>query len=130
LIVLLRILSDNDPAAVQVIKRFPCRIGRGSSNDLRLEQAGVWDRHLELQLIPTEGIAASVLPGALATFNGEQLDRKVLRNGDVIQLGAAKLQFWLSPTRQRSFRVRESLTWIALATLCAAQIILIYQLLR
>ena len=126
----LRILSDSDPAAVQVVKRFPCRIGRSSSADLRLEQAGVWDRHLELQLVPADGIAVVVLPGALATFNGEQLERKILRNGDVIELGAAKLQFWLSPTRQRSFRVRESLTWIALATLCAAQIFLIYQLLR
>jgi hypothetical protein len=125
----LRLLSGNDPGSVLCIRRFPCLIGRGSAAQVRLEDAGVWDRHLELRLSPSEGIAAQVLPGALATINGEKLERSLLRNGDILQLGSARLQFWLSPTRQRSFRLREQLTWIAFAALCAAQLCLIYKLL-
>jgi pSer/pThr/pTyr-binding forkhead associated (FHA) protein len=126
----LRIFTGQDRGALQSIKRLPCVIGRGPSVDLRLEQPGIWDRHLQLQLSQAEGITAEVLPGALATVNGGPLSRAVLHNGDLIQLGAVKLQFWLSETRQRSFRLRETLTWIALALLCVGQILLIYYLLR
>jgi pSer/pThr/pTyr-binding forkhead associated (FHA) protein len=130
LIVQLRILSCKDAGALHVIRRFPCLIGRCSGADVRLEQAGVWDRHLELKLDPQQGIAATVLPGALATLNGEPFDRHRLRNGDVIEFGGAKIQFWLAPTRQRSFVLRERLTWVALGVLCAGQIALIYYLLQ
>jgi len=52
-----------------------------------------------------------------------------LRNGDLIEVGPLKIQFWLSETRQRSLRTREFFTWFALAALCAGQIVLIYGLL-
>jgi len=38
------------------------------------------------------------------------------------------MHFALSPTRHRSLRIREALTWIALAALCLGQIALIYWL--
>ena len=126
----LRILSGKDAGVVAVVRRFPCLIGRCSTADVRLEQAGVWERHLELQLEPKQGVTAAVLPGALGTLNGEKFERKLLRNGDVIELGGGKIQFWLAPTRQRSFALREGLTWISLGVLCAGQILLIYHLLQ
>jgi hypothetical protein len=126
----LRILSGQRAGEIELIRRFPCLIGRSAEADVCLEEPGVWDWHLELQIAPDEGITAAVLPGALAAINGEPFDCNVLRNGDLIDLGAAKVQFWLSPTRQRRFWLRECLTWMALGALGAAQIALIYQLLR
>jgi hypothetical protein len=128
LIVHLRVLAGKDTGAVRVVRRFPCLVGRSPKAHLRLEEAGVWDRHLRLQVNAREGIVAEVLPGALATINGKLFDRNVLRNGDLIEVGAARLQFWLGPTRQRTFLTREYLTWLVLAGVCAAQIALIYLL--
>ncbi len=126
----LRILTGKSAGTVQVIQRFPCLIGRGAEADLRLEEPGVWERHIQLAFVPGAGISASVLPGALATLNGQALNQEVLHNGDLLQLGSAKLQFWLGQTRQRGLRLRESLTWIGLGLLCLGQIALIYRLLR
>jgi hypothetical protein len=126
----LRMLSGAEAGTVQGVRRFPCLIGRCSAADVRLEQAGVWDRHLQLELTPEQDITAAVLPGALAMLNGERLERTPLRNGDIIDLGAARIQFWLAPTRQRSVLLRERLTWVGLGLVCAVQILLIYVLLR
>jgi hypothetical protein len=51
-----------------------------------------------------------------------------LRNGDGVEIGALKMQFWLGQTRQAGLRFREWLTWAAIAALCLAQIALIYWL--
>jgi hypothetical protein len=69
-------------------------------------------------------------PGALLSVNGVQVDRAVLRNGDVISIGALKIQFALSPVRQSGLRARESLTWAVLAILCLGQVVLFYGLVQ
>jgi hypothetical protein len=67
----------------------------------------------------------------LARINGEQMDQSTaLRNGDVIELGSLRMQFWLGEPRQRGLRLREGLTWLAIALICLGQIGLIYWLLR
>src|SRR5690242_3966658 len=124
----LRIVAGKLAGTRQNIRRFPCVIGRSASAHWRLEDAGIWDQHLRLDLEPREGFTATVIEGALATLNGAPLKRAVLHNGDVLECGAAKIQFWLGQTRQRNFQWRETLTWIGLAILSGGQIFLIYQL--
>jgi hypothetical protein len=68
--------------------------------------------------------------GALLSVNGVRVDEAILRNGDVISIGALNIQFALSPVRQSSQRVRECLTWAALALLCLGQVALIYRLIQ
>jgi hypothetical protein len=126
----LRILSGKHAGATHAVSRFPCVIGRGAAADFRLEEPGVWDKHLQLDLKRGEAVIAKSLPGALARVNSQPFDCVALRTGDVIELGATQLQFWLSPSRQRSFRAGEILTWITLAMLCLAQIVVIYGLQR
>lgn len=125
-----RILSGKDAGTVRTIRRFPCLIGRSASTDLRLEEPGVWDRHLRLEFVPGDGITLRVLPGALAALNGQPVEVALLRNGDLIELGATKLEFQLGPTRQRSFRLREIVTWTLFGLFCAGEILLIAWLLR
>jgi hypothetical protein len=126
----LRILSGKHAGTTHAVSRFPCVIGRGVAADLRLEEPGVWDKHLQLDLKRGEAVIAKSLPGALARVNSQPFDSVALRTGDMIELGGTRLQFWLSPSRQRSFRAGEILTWITLAMLCLAQIVVIYGLQR
>jgi hypothetical protein len=121
----LKVLAGKDRGAAPVVQQFPFVVGRGASANWRIETAGVWDRHLQLDFDPHTGITATVLEGALADVNGQRFERAVLRNGDVIQFGAAKVQFWLGETRQHGFRVRETLTWLGFGALCLGQILLI-----
>jgi len=126
----LKVLSGKQAGAVVATNRFPFIVGRNHTANLRLEEDGVWDRHLELNLRMPEGFLLTVQPDARATVNEQPVQQAILRNGDLIAMGPVKIQFWLSETRQSGLRLREWLTWAALAALCAGQIALIYQLLR
>ena len=125
----LKVFSADQSSATTLARRFPFVIGRNRSADLCLEQEGVWERHLELHLQLSEGFLLKAHPQALTNLNGKPVQQASLRNGDLIEVGRLKIQFWLSDTRQRSLWWREFLTWAALAALCAGQILLIYQLL-
>ena len=124
----IRILNGRAAGKRVAARRFPFGIGRHKASALCLEEPGVWDRHLELALQPTEGITLTVAPEARATVNGQSVQTTRLRNGDVIEIGAVRMRFGLAATRQRDLRLREGLTWLAFAVLSAAQIGLLYRL--
>src|SRR5205085_11936917 len=122
--------SGTKAGVTWVARRFPVRIGRGAKADLRAEEDGVWDEHLRLDLQPGTGFKLSAQPNALVTVNGQAIEQTVLRNGDTIEIGSFKMQFWLSETRQAGLRLRESLTWAAIAAISLGQVGLVYWLLR
>jgi pSer/pThr/pTyr-binding forkhead associated (FHA) protein len=126
----LKILSGKKAGTSMVARRFPVRIGRAPSANLQLEEDGVWDQHLRLDFKTREGFFLSPEPNALATINGELLEARLLRNGDTVQIGTLKIQFWLSDARQRGLGFREWLTWLSIAAISFGQIALIYLLLR
>lgn len=124
-----KIVSGKMAGSEKVARHFPFRIGRAASADLRIEDDGVWDEHLELSFLSGEGFLLTARPNALAAINGQSFQQQVLRNGDSIEIGALKIRFWLSETRQSSLRLREWLTWAAFAMILALQLFLIYRLL-
>ena len=124
----LRIVEGDLAGETVAVSYFPWVIGRSSKADLCLQDTGVWDGHLQLELDPLMGFRCSVLGEARVVLNGTPLTHAWLRNGDEIQLGAAKLQFWLSETQQKSLTAREVLTWIGLGGLAVSQVFLIYRL--
>ena len=111
-------------------RRFPVRIGRATTADLRLDEEGVWDAHLQIDLSRAEGLIARTPSEGVLYVNGKNLRDCILRNGDELVLGSVKLQCWLAGTRQRGFGFREWLTWIAIGAICLGQVWLIYWLLR
>ena len=125
----LKVFSGKQAGTATLARRFPFVVGRNRAADLCLEQDGIWDRHLELHLQFPDGFLLKAHPRALTSVNGQPVQQAFLRNGDLIEVGPLKIQFWLSETRQRGLRTREFLTWFALAALCAGQIVLIYVLL-
>ena len=67
-------------------------------------------------------------PSGLAYFmiNGEPAGESTpLSNGDEIELGAAKLQFWLGGVRQKNLAAREAAGWALLGAITVAEVILL-----
>jgi pSer/pThr/pTyr-binding forkhead associated (FHA) protein len=129
-VVQLDILSGKKAGTSFVARRFPFQIGRAADSTLPLDDSGVFDRHATLTVHRRESVVLSVQPGALASLNGDPVQTAALKNGDVIELGGAKLRFTLAAARQRNQRWREVATWIGLALLCAAQVGVIYLLIE
>lgn len=121
-------LSSDSPGASWVASHFPFTIGRAGSSHLRLEQAGVWDRHAIVELDAEEGFVLVGQAGALLRVNGESVERARLHNGDVIECGGARLQCWLAEVQRKDQRVREALLWIGLVLLTIAQVVIILKL--
>jgi hypothetical protein len=97
--------------------------------DLSLDDPGVWQRHFLIDWRP-EGLVLEAEPDALLSVNDSPARQTVLRNGDIITLGALKIRFSFSPVRQSSLAPREWMTWIALGALCLGQVALVYLLIR
>lgn len=126
----LHVLTGRQAGGVFSLESFPCRIGRAATAELRLDEAGVWEQHLEIELRGADGIYARLQKPALATVNGAPFEEALLRNGDVLELGSVRLRFWLRPPVQQTFLLRETLTWTGLALLCLLQASLILWLTR
>ena len=126
----LNILSGKKAGGRPAIRHFPFRIGRAPANHLQLDDDGVWDQHLTVGLKKREGFTLAVAPIALATVNHQPVQAAQLRNGDIIALGSAQLQFWLAATRQRGLRLRELFVWTLIIAVTAVQFALIYWLAR
>ena len=126
----LNILTGNKAGSSWGARRFPVRIGRAPAADLRLEEPGIWDEQLELDLVAGEGFVVTAQANALVTISGQPVQRAVLSNGDMLELGAVRIQFWLGRTRQAGLTARELLTWASIAAVCLAQVGLVYWLLR
>ncbi len=129
--ILLKILSGTQAGAEKVARRFPVQVGRQAGAHLQLLDDGVWDSHFKIQLSRREGFTLTSRPEAPTRLNLEAFSGSVaLRNGDIISAGSARIQFWLSPTRQPSRRVLEFMIWAGIAGVTLAQVWLIYWLLH
>ena len=126
----LEILSGKKAGTTWIARRFPIHINRSPTADLRLEEAGMWDRHLTLSFAPAAGIELDVAPNAIASVNGQPVQHTILHNGDCVEAGSAKIKFWLSETHQAGLRMREWLAWGVVVAVTASQIALIYHLLN
>jgi hypothetical protein len=124
----LKILSGKKAGTVSVVRHFPFQLGRSANSDLQLDEAGVWDEHFQISLDSTQHIILETQPNALVTINGQPAQQGILRSGDSIEIGSLKMQFWLSQPLQAGLRIRELLVWTAIASVFAAQIVLIYWL--
>jgi len=126
----IRILSGKTAGNIHVARRFPFRIGRAAGNELQLDDEGVWDNHLVLEVQKTEGFTVKTVSDAFVAINEQPQTSARLRNGDILSFGSAKIQFWLTAPKQRGLRLRELSVWLLLAAITAFQLILIRQLLK
>ncbi|MDE3068855.1 MAG: FHA domain-containing protein [Verrucomicrobiota bacterium] len=125
----LNILSGKQAGGQRAVRRFPFRVGRAPENDLRLDDDGVWDRHLVLEFQKGDGFRLVAVGGALAAINSQPAEDRVLHNGDTVTLGSVRLQFWLAPPVQRGLRTRENFVWALVGIVAIVQVGLVYWLL-
>ncbi len=112
------------------VRHFPFRIGRGPHDDLRVEAAGLWDAHWVLEPSPDHRLHLRARDGAPVRVNGTPVNSVPLRNGDIIEAGALRLQFGLGPVRQISLRPREVWTWLGLGLITAFEAVVAWGLTR
>lgn len=124
----LKILSGKQAGTSWVARHFPVRIGRGPTAEFQADEDGVWDEHLAIGFSSADGFTFQACSEAVVCLNGELVRAGSLRNGDLMELGALKLQFWLGEPRQRGLTAREILIWVGIAAVSLAQIALIYWL--
>jgi pSer/pThr/pTyr-binding forkhead associated (FHA) protein len=126
----LNVLSGKKAGNQLVARRFPFRIGRTAGNELQLDDDGVWDQHLTLELQREAGFTLTTASNTLVSVNSQPVQTAVLRNGDLITLGSVKLQFWLSAARQCGSHASEFFVWTLVVAVTVAQFALIYWLVR
>lgn len=122
----LQVLSGRKAGSRAMASRFPFHIGRTASNDLPLDDDGVWDQHLALEFKPRDGFYLATAANAIAAVNGKPVENTILRNGDIITVGSAKIQFWLAPAPQYRLRLRENLVWALLLLVTLGQLLLVW----
>lgn len=93
---------------------------------MQLTEEGVWEQHGEIDVNIDQQFILRRHPAAGVMINGEPAGEiMTLCNGDEIELGTAKLQFWLGGVRQKNLAVREAAAWVLLGTITLAEVILL-----
>lgn len=126
----LQILSGKQAGVVFNARHFPVSIGRDAANHLRLEDDGVWDRHLNISLDYKEGFLLTTQPGALLDVNSESVQNARLRNGDIITAGSARLAFRIGETTQPGLAMSEGFVWLMIVAVTVLEITLVYWLVQ
>lgn len=112
------------PVAHQV-DEFPCVVGRAVGCAVRVEAAGVWERHAEITLTTDAGFQIRALGEGSMRLNGEGVRSARVRNGDRVDLGGLSLRFWLSPVRARSHRTGDAIFWSLFAGMLTAMLVML-----
>jgi hypothetical protein len=129
-VIQLQVLSGKQAGSNILVRGFPFVLGRAADANARFQDSGVWDRHCEIHFRRGEGFEFAAHPEAALLVNGERSERGLLRNGDLLELGSVQLRFWLARRPQKGLRLREGLTWSALAGLFMVQAAIVWWLLR
>jgi predicted component of type VI protein secretion system len=124
-----QILSGKMAGSQWVARHFPFSVGRSNGADFSLDESAMWDRHFQIAFQP-EGFVLTTEPEAFVILNGERVQRAVLKSGDLLEIGLAKIRFGLSATTQKPLSSRECVAWTGLSLLCLAEVALICWLLR
>jgi len=118
----LHVLNGASAGSKIAPEKFPVSVGRGAANSLAVIEPGVFDKHFEI-LFSRDGYLLEPSSNATVTINGQSpTARVVLRNGDIIGAGYAKIQFWLGAMPQRGLKAREVATWLLILLVGIAQV--------
>jgi predicted component of type VI protein secretion system len=123
----LHVLTGSSAGQSFSTNQFPVSVGRNPKCSVPLADPGVFDTHFEIQFSP-EGFVLQANSHTVVYVNDATTERAILRNGDVVKAGLAKLQFSLGTLGQRGLRAREVATWLLIGAAAAAQAYLLLRL--
>jgi FHA domain len=107
--------------------RLPFTVGRGGS-DLSLPAPGVWERHFEILLSPEYRFGLRCGGETSVLVNGVPMKESRLKNGDIVQCGAAKLLFSLTSPKRKSMAPWAGFAWALLGSVTLLELLLIVKL--
>ncbi len=125
----LKILSGKKAGTEWSARHFPFTVGRASSDDLQIDDAGIWEKHFEISSKLPDGFILHAKNESPVAIDGKSTPEAILKNGDTIEIGATKIQFRLSPVKQKNLLGTEIAIWITLAIIFISQSTLLYWLL-
>ncbi|HRD65466.1 MAG TPA: FHA domain-containing protein [Candidatus Competibacter sp.] len=71
-----------------------CRLGRAPDNDIRFDNDSVSGHHAEIYHLPDGTFQICDLDSTNGTWvNRQQVRTKILKNGDILELGEVRLHF-------------------------------------
>lgn len=117
----LHVLTGASAGQRRELNTFPITVGRAADCSVTISDAGVFERHFEIQF-SSAGFTLQASSHAVVTVNGARVESASLRNGDIIHAGYPKIQFWLGALEQRALKLREALTWALIAAVAGAQV--------
>ena len=126
----LQVINGGRAGEVFEVSHYPAVLGRSAALPICLEDPGVWDKHARIELDPAEGFSLVIEPKAIGSVNGNPVESARLRNGDLIDLGSARLRFWISDPERKSLVWREAVVWIGLVGITIAEGLVLFFLLR
>ena len=107
------------------LNKYPFVIGSNSDAHLKLSEPGVWSNHLVVELADNKGPALRRLGDGTVSLNSDPVEVSVLRNGDLINIGAAVLRFGLSPAKRKPLTFLNSASWTAIIAIVVLEIVLL-----
>ena len=105
--------------------QFPFTIGRSRAASLRLEHPGVWDIHASID-IQDGRFRAQPEGQSLLLINDVRSSGAVLRMGDQLSLGGARVAVALAPAAQFGLKARELFILLLLLSITIAQVLLLF----
>ena len=119
-----RILTGNRTGTVIPINRFPFSFGRQGA-DCVLADPGVWDRHFTISLGPDRAFELVCTESAVISSDQRTFANLCLRNGEIVEMGAVRIEFRLSRTSPRPGRLAEGILWGSLGLVVLAELALV-----
>jgi pSer/pThr/pTyr-binding forkhead associated (FHA) protein len=104
------------------VDTFPCNIGRAGKNTVCITSRGVWDEHASITFDSETGFSIVTQGRGTLIVNGEPADQARLKNGDHLELGSARLRFWLAPVSAPDSSNTDLLFWSLIAAVFATMI--------
>jgi pSer/pThr/pTyr-binding forkhead associated (FHA) protein len=104
------------------VNTFPCNIGRGGKNAIQITSRGVWDEHASITFDSETGFSILAQGRGTLIVNGEPADQARLKNGDSIELGSARLRFWLAAVKTGDTSNTDLIFWSIISAVFAAMI--------
>lgn len=130
LMVQFEVISGKQAGLFVQARRFPFHIGRSAQSDLRLDDPGVWDDHATLLLDDNHDFIVKTGSHAVISVNSDHGESFVVRNGDSIEIGGARLRFWMAEARQSRLRSFEVMVGLTIVAVTLTQLAVINWLLR
>lgn len=118
-----RLLTGSRTGTVIPITRFPFSFGR-QGTDCVLTEPGVWDRHFTISLGPDRAFELVCAESAVVSSDLRMLTNLCLRNGEIVEAGAVRIEFRLSRTSPRPGGLASGILWGSLGLVVLTELAL------